>query len=63
MNLVKSDERPSQNGSQPLFPQGLKPLVILKNLRGPKGPLFNGDGDICEFFRKRESRALPKTDL
>jgi hypothetical protein len=31
---------------------GLKPLVILKGLRGPEGPLFHGDADICEFFRK-----------
>jgi hypothetical protein len=23
-----------------------------EGLRGPEGPLFHGDADICKFFRK-----------
>jgi hypothetical protein len=27
---------------------GLKPGLILRDLRGPEGPLFHGDGCICD---------------
>lgn len=30
---------------------GLKPALIARNSRDPKGPLFHGDAGICNFFR------------
>ena len=32
-------------------PQGLKPALISRGLRGPEGRLFHGNARICEFFR------------
>ena len=31
---------------------GLKPRLISEGLRGTEGPLFHGDTNICDFFRK-----------
>jgi hypothetical protein len=33
-------------------PHGLKPALISRGLRGPEGPLFHGNPQISEFFRK-----------
>ena len=38
-------------------PPGLKPRLISGGLRGPEGPLFHGDMDICDFFRKLSKRS------
>ncbi len=39
-------------------PPGLKPAVILGDLRGPEGPLFHSDVQIRDFFRSLFSRAV-----
>jgi hypothetical protein len=38
-------------------PQGLKPTLILRALRGAKAPLFHEGNYIQEFFRSLFSRA------
>jgi hypothetical protein len=39
---------------------GLKPLMILRGLRGPEGPLFHGDAGSREFFAGGEGVPFPK---
>jgi len=40
------------NAGEEERPPGLKPRLISERSRGPEGPLFHGDTDICDFFRK-----------
>jgi hypothetical protein len=37
--------------NEQLFPQGLKPALILSTLRGAEAPLFHGATGIHGFFR------------
>jgi len=31
---------------------GAKAQAVSEGVRGPEGPLFHGDTDICNFFRQ-----------
>ena len=42
-------------------PQGLKPGLISKHLRGAESAALPRHGSVREFFRNLLSRALPRT--
>src|SRR2546422_6630549 len=42
-------------------PQGLKPSLILHDLRGAKAPLYHSAAGFRDFFRSLKSRALSRT--
>jgi hypothetical protein len=37
--------------------------LILRDLRGPEGPLFHGDAHIREFFRSLQGRSLKQANI
>jgi len=44
-------------------PQGLKPSLILHDLRGAKAPLYHSAAGFRDFFRSLFSRAAPADQI